>query len=118
MKKSRAILLLITLLVVIGGYVAWAAWEPAPTIQSMFFFSDVDAGARSAAEADFRAHPPKRKLTWQRFWHRLVYPYRPPYPSMIPVSMIDEVKLAILYPRGHVYLRRDEKDGSWYRAFE
>jgi hypothetical protein len=143
MKKSRAIFLLITLAVAIGGYVAWAAWEPAPTLQSMRFQTDVDAVARSAAEADFHSHPPKaRNLKWQRLWNRLIHPYEPREELLIPVGMASQPDgaplsftgiepltpigrapqssgaplLAICYPRDHIFLARGH-DGTWYRAY-
>lgn len=54
-KKSRAICILLATVALLGGWVAWAIWEPAPTLMSMTFDTNVDAAARSAAEADFRA---------------------------------------------------------------
>ena len=105
MKKSRAIFLLIALVVVIVGYVAWAAWEPAPTLQSMEFDKNV------------RAHPPKvRELTWQRFLKRLVSPYEPRRRPSIYVGMVSGDFVAIDYPLGStVFLVRNQIDGSWSR---
>ena len=122
MRKSRAIFLLIATLVVIGGYVAWAAWEPAPTLQSMTFFTNVDADARSAAEADFRSHPPKaRTLTWKLLSSRLANPYQPREKPSIQIAIIPytdgDKLLSVHYPRGYVYLHPGRKDGKWGRAF-
>lgn len=122
MKKSRAIFLLITLVVVIGGYVAWAAWEPVPTLQSMKFWPEVDAEARSAAEADFRAHPlGAPNFTWQRFWKRLANPYQSREKPLIWVTPSDstneDILVAIFYPKEIVHLERSRKDGRWTRAF-
>lgn len=124
MKKNRAILLLITLVVAIGGYVAWAAWDPTPTLQSMTFHANVNADARRAAEEDFRSHPPKaRKLTWQRLLDRLANPYQPREKPSIGVGIVphtDGGKLLFIgYPRGAVYLAPTLKDRSrWGRAFD
>lgn len=120
MRKSRAIVILVTTVALIAGYIAWATWDPAPTIQSMTFHKNVDAFARSAAEADFRAHPPRaRKLTWHRFLNRLARPYQREAPSSIPVAVIPytdgDQLLAISYPRGSVYLGRRLADGRWGR---
>ncbi|MES2924312.1 MAG: hypothetical protein V4819_22365 [Verrucomicrobiota bacterium] len=119
MKKTRAIFLLITLVVAIGGYVAWAVWEPAPTLQSMRFGTILDAEARSAAEADFRSHPPKaRKMTWQRLLDRLAHPYQPRAKPWIDVGIFNDAgvaKLVIIYPREYVFLARSPEDGRWVR---
>jgi hypothetical protein len=122
MRKSRAIFILFATLAAIAGYVAWAAWEPAPTLQSMTFSTNVDADARSAAEADFRAHPPKaRKLTWKILSSRLANPYQPREKPSIHVGIIphtDGAKLlSVHYPRGYVYFHRGWKDGKWRREY-
>ncbi|MES2924842.1 MAG: hypothetical protein V4819_25025 [Verrucomicrobiota bacterium] len=118
MRKSRAIFLLITTLVVIIGYVAWAVWEPAPTLQSMVFNGNVDAAARSAAEADFRANPPKaRKLTWRNLLQRLANPYRPREEPSIRVGIsphTDGGKLLYIgYPQEDIFLGYSHKSGKW-----
>ncbi len=126
MRKGRAILLLLASLVVIIGYGAWAAWEPAPTLQSLRFEKSVDAVARSAAEADFRSHPPKaRKLTWRRFVNRLANPYQPREKPLITVKIgsqgLRAGLLAIYYPRGFVILERSPRNEGWpgpYRRTE
>ncbi len=123
MKKSRAVLLLITLVVALAGYVAWAAWDPAPTLQSMRFAEDVDADARRAAEEDFRAHPPKaRKLTWKRLLDRLANPYQPREKPSIWVGMVSHTDggelLWIGYPRGDVHLAPARNRSRWGRAFD
>jgi len=119
-RKIRAIFLLITTVVAITGYVIWAAWEPAPTLRSMTFSKNVDADARSAAEADFRSHPPKaRKLTWKVLLSRLANPYQPREKPSIPVGIIPYTDggklLSVHYPRGYVYFHRGWKDGKWRR---
>ncbi|MES2924841.1 MAG: hypothetical protein V4819_25020 [Verrucomicrobiota bacterium] len=122
MRKSHAIFLLLTLVVAIGGYVAWAAWEPAPTLQSMTFHKNVDADARSAAEADFRANPPKaQKLAWKRFLNRLIHPYLPQEKLSIHVEIFPQTSgnrlLAIDYPREEISLAYSQKNGRWQRAY-
>ncbi len=119
MKKSRAILLLITLVVVLAGYVVWAAWDPTPNIQTMKFDEDVGADARSAAEADCRSYSPKaRKLRLGRFLNRLSNPYQPREDPSIRVefrTFPDGVKhVVIYYPREQVHLHV-RRDGTWFR---
>ena len=119
MKRSRAILLLITLMVAIGGYVAWAAWDPTPTIQTMKFGPDVGAVARSAAESDCRSYPPNaRKLALGRFLNRLTNPYQPREDPSIRVEFLsfpEGIKrVVIYYPREEVHLH-DRSDGTWFR---
>lgn len=121
-RKSRAIYIFVMTVLSIACYVAWAIWEPAPTIDAMAYHKDVDAGARSAAEADFRSHPPKaRKLTWPRFLNRLENPYQREKPT-IGVAIIPYTDggklLGISYPRGQVWLARRWTDGAWGRQFE
>lgn len=121
MRKSRSICILVTIIASMAAYVAWSIWNPAPAIESMAYDKNVDANARSAAEADFRSHPPKaRKLTWDRFLDRVKYPYRRESPSPIPVAFIPytdgDQLLSISYPRGAVYLHR-RLDGAWGRLF-
>lgn len=121
MKKSRAIILLIATVVVIVGYVAWATWEPAPTIQLLTFSKEVSADARSAAEAHFRSHPPEvQRLTWQLLLQRLANPYRPRETPSIPVSIIhyegERELLHIAYPEELFFLERSGEDGTWSRA--
>ncbi|MES2923663.1 MAG: hypothetical protein V4819_19060 [Verrucomicrobiota bacterium] len=123
MKKSRAIFFLIALVVVIGGYVAWAAWDPTPTVQTMKFDSGVGAVGRSAAEADCRKFPPKaRKLGWGSLVNRLTYPYQSREDPSIRVREWNNHRgdgephfLVIVYPREEVHLHESWKDGSWFR---
>lgn len=121
-KKSRAICILLATVALLGGWAAWSAWEPAPTLMSMTFDSNVTPAARSAAEADFRAHPPRaRKLTWSRFLDRLVHPYQHRGPQSIRVSIIPHTDggrlLSIGYPRGRVFLAPHRDNVTWGRAY-
>ncbi len=109
-----------TTTVLIAGYVGWAAWEPAPTFDAMRFHTNVGAAARRAAEADFRAHPPKgRKLTWRRFVDRLANPYQKRERPVVRVAIIPHTDggrlLSISYPRRPEYLSPARDGVRWVR---